>query len=160
MSIIMMSATGCSAKKEPTAAPDQGTVAVAWDKVNSALEKYDFGKTYYLDSDYKDEETSLGTVSIVNYDPASAKGFKEVSCQIMISYGKTATLSAGGKDYEDPMITFSFVDNKSNKSYSAVYNAQGQLAEEEGEWVLEEDKSTKLASLVQEAQKMFSLEEQ
>lgn len=58
------------------------------------------------------------------------------------------------------MISISVVDNNTKKSYSAVYSVDGDLAEEEGEWVLEEDKSTKLASLFGEAEKMFGLEEQ
>ena len=160
MSLGMMAATGCSAKTEPTTVTEQVTVNCDWDKVNSALEKYDFGKTFYLDSDYKDEEKTLGAVSIVNYDPASVKAFREVPCQIMISYGKTTELKENGKDYSVPMITISFVDNKTKKSYSAVYGADGKLAEEEGEWVLEEDKNTKLTSLVEEAKKMFGLEAQ
>ena len=128
--------------------------------MNSALEKYGFGKTFYLDTDYKDEEQTLGEVSIVNYDPASVKAFREVPCQIMISYGKTTELKENGKDYAVPMITLSFVDNKTKKSYSAVYDTSGKLAEEEGEWVLEEDKNTKLGELVEEAKKMFGLEAQ
>ena len=84
MSLGMTAATGCSAKQAPAAtATEQVTVTCDWDKVNSALDKYDFGKTFYLESDYKDDEKAIGSVSIVNYDPASAKAFREVPCQIM-----------------------------------------------------------------------------
>lgn len=160
MSLGMTAATGCSAKQAPAAATEQVTVTCDWDNVNSALEKYDFGKTFYLESDYKDDEKAIGSVSIVNYDPASVKAFKEVPCQIMISYGRTAELKENGKDYPSPMITISLVDNKTKKSYSAVYGADGKLAEEEGDWVLEEDKATKLGALIKEAKKMFGLEAQ
>ena len=161
MSLGMTAAIGCSAKQAPAAtATEQVTVTCDWDKVNSALDKYDFGKTFYLESDYKDDEMAIGSVSIVNYDPASAKAFREVPCQIMISYGKTTELKENGKDYPTPMITISFVDNKTKKSYSAVYGTDGKLAEEEGDWVLEEDKDTKLSTLIKEANKMFGLEAQ
>lgn len=161
MSLGMTSATGCSAKAAPAVTTtEQVTVICDWDKVNSALEKYGFGKTFYLESDYKDEETTLGSVSVVNYDPASAKAFKEVPCQIMISYGKATELKGNGKDYPSPMITISLVDNKTKKSYSAVYDTNGKLTEEEGDWVMDEDKSAKLASLLEEAVKMFGLEAQ
>ena len=166
MSLGMTAATGCSAKTAPAAPADpavttaQVTVTCDWDKVNSALEKYGFGKTFYLESDYKDEEKTLGSVSIVNYDPASVKAFKEVPCQIMISYGRTTELKENGKDYPSPMITISLVDNKTKKSYSAVYDASGKLTEEEGDWVMEEDKDAKLTSLLEEAKKMLGLEAQ
>lgn len=160
MSLGMVAATGCSAKTEPEHVTEQVTVSCDWDKVNSALEKYEFGKTFYLESDYKDDEKTLGAVSIVNYDPTSVKAFRKVPCQIMISYGRTTELKENGKDYAVPMITISFVDNKTKKSYSAVYGADGKLAEEEGEWVLDEDKNVKLGELVEEAKKMFGLEAQ
>lgn len=72
MSLGMTAATGCSARTAPAAAPtEQVMVTCYWDKVNSALEKYGFGKTFYLESDCKDDEKTLGSVSIINYDPAS-----------------------------------------------------------------------------------------
>lgn len=160
MSLGIVAATGCSAKTQPAVVTEQVTVSCDWDKVNSALEKYGFGKTFYLESDYKDEEKTLETVSIVNYDPTSVKAFREVPCQIMISYGRTTELKENGKDYPVPMITISLVDNKTKKSYSAIYGADGKLTEEEGEWVLDEDKNAKLTSLVEEAKKMFGLEAQ
>ena len=159
MSFGMMAVTGCSAKTEPSAAVEQVMAGCDWDRVNSALEKYDFGKTFYLDQDYQDEERSFDSVSIVNYDPESVMAFKEVPCQIMISYGRTTELKAGGKDYPSPMISINLVDNKTNKSYTAVYSVDGKLSEEEGEWVIEEDKDSKLGSLLEEANKMFGLEE-
>ena len=46
MSLGMTAATGCSAKQAPAAtATEQVTVTCDWDKVNSALDKYDFGKS-------------------------------------------------------------------------------------------------------------------
>lgn len=159
MSIGTPALTGCAAKAE-TAVTEQVSVEYDWDKTNSALEKYGFGKTYYLDPDYKDDEKAAGTVSIYNYDPESPTAFKDVPCQITISYGRTEELKANGKVYPVPMITISLVDNKSKKAYSAVYGVDGRLAEETGEWVLAEDKNEKLRELMEEAVKMFGLEEQ
>lgn len=159
MSIGTPALTGCAAKAE-TAVTEQVSVECDWDKTNSALEKYGFGKTYYLNPDYKDDEKNAGTVIIYNYDPESRDGFREVPCQITISYGRTEELKANGKVYPVPMITISLVDNKSKKAYSAVYGVDGRLAEETGEWVLAEDKNEKLRELMEEAVKIFGLEEQ
>ena len=158
MSLGMAAVTGCSAKTE-TAVTEQVMVNCDWNKVNAALAKYDFGKTYYLDPDYEDEEKESGWVSIINYDPASINGFKEVPCQIMISYGTTEDLKENGKFYPVPMITISLTDNKTKNTYSAVYGADGKFAEESGEWVLAEDKDTKLGLILEDAIDMLGLEE-
>jgi len=90
---------GCAPKTAP-APVQQAAIVCDWDKVNSALGRYEFGKTYYLESDYKDDEETLESVTIVNYDPTSPKAFKEVPCQILISYGRTAELKPNGNDKE------------------------------------------------------------
>ncbi len=159
MSLGVSAAAGCSAKTETTVT-EQVTVNCNWDRVNAALKKYDFGKTYYLDPDYEEEEEESGCVSIVNYDSQSINGFKEVPYQLMISYGKTEKLNDNGKFYSDPMITVSLIDNEMKSAYSAVYGVDGLLAEESGDWMLEEDKNTKLGLLLEEAIRMYGLEEQ
>ncbi len=152
---------GCAPKAAPAPAPTQQvTVDSDWDKVNGALERYDFGKTYYLDSDYKNDEKTIESVTIVNYDPDSPKAFKEVPFQILISYGRMSELKPDGKEYPNPMITICLINNKTKKSFSAIYGTDGKLAEESGDWVIEEDKEIKLSSLLGDALRMFGLEGQ
>ena len=150
---------GCAPKTTP-APKEQIAISFDWDKVNGALGRYEFGKTYYLESDYMDDEKTLESVTIVNYDPDSPKAFKEVPFQILISYGRTAELKPDGNDYHSPMITICLINNKTKKSFSAVYATDGKFAEESGEWFLEEDKTAKLSSLLSDARSMFGLEEQ
>lgn len=165
VAILLMAAgmvtvmTGCAPKAE-TAPRQQVAVECDWDRINESLGRYDFGKTYYLDSDYKDDEKTIESVTIVNYNPDSPKAFKEVPCQILISYGRAAELRPDGNDYPNPMITICLINNKTKKSFSAVYGTDGKLAEESGEWVIEEDKETKLSSLLSDALNMFGLEAQ
>ena len=148
---------GCAPKTTP-APKEQTAISFDWDKVNGALGRYEFGKTYYLESDYMDDEKTLESVTIVNYDPDSPKAFKEVPFQILISYGRTAELKPDGNDYPSPMITICLINNKTKKSFSAVYGTDGKLTEESGDWFLEEDKTAKLSSLLSDARSMFGLE--
>ena len=150
---------GCAPKTAP-APKEQIAISFDWDKVNGALGRYDFGKTYYLDSDYKDDEKTIESVTIVNYDPDSPNAFKEVPFQILISYGRASELKPEGKEYPEPMITICLINNKTKKSFSAIYGTDGNLTEESGEWVIEEDKETKLSSLLSDALRMFGLEGQ
>ena len=150
---------GCAPKTTP-APKEQIAISFDWDKVNGALGRYEFGKTYYLESEYMNDEKTLESVTIVNYDPDSPKAFKEVPFQILISYGRASELKPEGKEYPEPMITICLINNKTKKSFSAIYGTDGNLTEESGEWVIEEDKETKLSSLLSDALRMFGLEGQ
>lgn len=121
-----------------------------WETVNSSLEEYAFGGKYFLPEDYKEDEDDSNNVSVFNYDPSNASSFKDVSYQVMLSYGQT-------EGYDEAMITVSMVDNSSSDSFTVISNAEGKSVFEEGTWFLEEDKGTKVQELIDDAMTIFGL---
>lgn len=125
-------------------------IECGWEQVNSSIGAYKFGEKYFIEKDYKDDEETMNSVYIYNYDPDEPKAFKSVPYQIMLSYGQ-----ADG--YNEPVITVSLVDNKSKNTYYAIVDKNGTKMSEEGTWFLEEDKDAKVKELAGDAKTVFGL---
>lgn len=144
--------TGCAKTAPVTSQSTTSEVKVEceWEKINEAIGSYKFGDKYFLDEEYKDDEKSLNSVYVYNYDPDEPKAFKNVPYQITLSYGQ-----ADG--YTVPVITISLVDNKSKASYSAFLDKSGTKMSEEGTWFPDEDKDVKIKALADDAKVIFGL---
>ena len=148
-----LSIAGCGrsvmTETEPSAV---STVRIecGWEQVNSSIGAYKFGEKYFIEKDYKDDEETMNSVYIYNYEPDVPKAFKSVPYQIMLSYGQS-------DGYGEPVITVSLVDNKSKNSYYAIVDKQGTKMSEEGTWFLEEDKDAKIKELAGDAKVVFGL---
>ena len=125
-------------------------IECGWEQINSSIGAYKFGEKYFIEKDYKDDEETMNSVYIYNYDPDEPKAFKSVPYQIMLSYGQS-------DGYNEPVITVSLVDNKSKNTYYAIFDKNGTKMSEEGTWFLEEDKDAKVKELAGDAKTVFGL---
>ena len=144
--------TGCAKTAPATRSSVTSEVKVEceWEKINEAIGSYKFGDKYFLDEEYKDDEKTLNSVYVYNFDPDEPKAFKNVPYQIMLIYGQ-----ADG--YTVPVITISLVDNKSKATYSAYLDKSGTKMSEEGTWFPNEDKDVKIKALADDATEIFGL---
>lgn len=125
-------------------------IECGWEQVNSSIGAYKFGEKYFIEKDYKEDEEISNSVCIYNYDPEDPGAFRNVPCQITLSFGQT-------DGYSDPMITVSLVDNTSKNSYYVIVDKNGTKMNEDGTWFLEEDKDAKINGLIEDAKTVFGL---
>lgn len=156
-------ATGCSAGGTVAPADSFGSVAVDWDRVNAAIDSYDFSAHGYYIGDYEEEETEFNQVIVTNYDSSISGAFREVEYQLTISYGETFTWDAGGetvKTDQAPMIELALLSNRGDGDYSVIYAEDGTPAEESGAWFLPDDQTEYMQRLLLDAQEMFGLDQE
>ena len=140
---------------------DMFDVFCDWETINPLLEKCNFEEyglyknflTKYYSSFYDCEE-ELNSIWLRNYSPNDKNINNSTPGSATISYGAQLCNSVesqnhvGDSYFKEPMIQIDLYNPKAKKDiepdyfpgYRAVYSLDGELALEEGQWFLEEDK--------------------
>ena len=153
-----------SLKKEDSISVENSqvsSVVVDWDKVNKAIDSYDFASNgYYLESEYKENEKEWNYVMVTNYDDSRLDGFKEVEYQLSITYGECSEMNEVGNEaivYDEAMIEISLLDNSGNGEYAVIYKLNGEVVETFGEWFLSDKQEDYLQKVLNDSYEMFGL---
>lgn len=124
-----------------------------WDVIIKSVKDFDMtGTGFYIDEENLEEDVKeFYSVSFTNYDPAVKKSFKKVADQIQISYGigtKNEYADEELEFYNEPVIEIYILSNSSGKSYTAVFNEDNELLDEDGLWYLDAGKDATIAGYI------------
>ena len=131
-----------------------------WETINPLLDKCSFEEYgFYAELGYTFDETEeyINAIGLVNYNSRSSNNDRTKLSSVEISYGARCCNSVesqhhtGEKYFTEPMIQIQLYNPNAKRrehelepdyilGYRAVYSLNGELALEEGEWFLEEDK--------------------
>ena len=133
-----------------------------WETINPLLDKREFEKyglytNFVNNRTFRDVEKSINIIWLSNYSPNDKNTDNTTPGSAEISYGAQLCNSvesqhhAGEKYFTEPMIQIQLYNPNARQreheiepdyllGYRAVYSLNGELALEEGQWFLEEDK--------------------
>lgn len=152
----LFSLVGCGESEETQVnADDLSKVTVAWEDVKASLDKTNLTDLYYENATLDQDIEDFNAISFANYDLTNMTSFKDVDYQLAITYGAVA--KEDGSVYENAAYDFSFVDNSSNKYYSAVYQPNKKQLSSEGEWFLEDDREQLIGKFIDELNAAMSV---
>lgn len=147
--INLVSLVGCGKADElKVDVEDLTKVSVAWDEIKTSLEKSNLTDLYYENSTLDQDIEDFNAISFANYDLTNMTSFKDVDYQLSITYGAVAR--EDGSVYENAAYEFIFIDNNSDKYYSAVYQPDKKQLSSEGEWFLTDNKEQLIGKSIDE----------
>ena len=138
---------------------DRFEVSCNWDKINPLLDKCDFEQyglytNFFDNGSFIDDEEKLNIIEVYNFPSVDGCLNYDTPGSTDITYGAIWCNSVndrnhyGEKCFKEPMIEIELYNPKAKMDiepdylpgYRAVYSLDGELALEEGEWFLDEDK--------------------
>ncbi len=137
---------------------DRFEVSCDWDEINPLLEKHNY-EQYGLyssnDTSFEEFEKYINAIALYNYSDFDDDFNNSSLGAVEVAYGAIESNSVddqnhnGYRYFAEPMIEIQCYNPKADKGeaepdyiqgYRAVYSLDGELALEEGQWFLDEDK--------------------
>ena len=138
---------------------DRFDVFCDWETINPLLDEYNFEEyglyTNFIDNNsFRIDEEKFNFIEVYNFPSIDGVLNYETPGSADISYGAIwcnsveSRIHEGERYFTEPMIEINLYNPKAKKDiepdylpgYRAVYSLDGELALEEGQWFLEEDK--------------------